>query len=105
MTPEIGNLRCFGGCAKKFKPKEKAANRKFGPRSQPSIIVGCVHDTTKIWRLWWTESRPGFSVSDLHFHEDTIDRTFAGPQELIKPLIDVKIEERDDVPEQQPEET
>jgi hypothetical protein len=68
-------------------------------------MVGYVHDTTKIWRLWDPDSGRVFQASDVLFDEDTIDGSFAGLEEVIKPLIDEEIEEIDEVPDKEPEET
>jgi hypothetical protein len=48
-------------------------------------MVGYIHDTTKIWRLWDPDSHQVFQASDILFDEDTIDGLFAGPKEVINP--------------------
>lgn len=52
----INHLRRFGCTAYKFIPKEQRKNKKFGPRSRPCMLIGYVHKTTNIWRLWDFES-------------------------------------------------
>ena len=95
-VPEISHLRRFGCRANKLIPKEQRVDRKFGPRSKPCIMLGYVHDTTKIWKLWDPESRRVFQASDVLFDEDTIVGSYTGPEEVIKPLIDEEIEEIDE---------
>src|SRR5205085_11574731 len=41
-------------------------------------------------------SRRVFQASDVLFDEDTIDGSYTGPEEVIKPLIDEEIEEIDE---------
>ena len=92
-VPEISHLRRFGCRTNKLLPKEQHVDRKFGPRSKPCIMLGYVHDTTKIWKLWDPESCRVFQASDVLFDEDTIVGSYTGPEEVIKPLIDEEMEE------------
>jgi hypothetical protein len=52
IKPPLDNLRRFGCTAYKYIPKEQRDHGKFGRRSRPCMMLGYVHDTTKIWRLW-----------------------------------------------------
>lgn len=49
--PKIHHLRRFGCAVYKHIPKE-LRDSKFGNRSKPCMMLGYVHRTTKIWRLW-----------------------------------------------------
>jgi len=49
--PELHHLRRFGCIAYKRIPKEQIAT-KMGARSKACMMVGYVHDTTKVWRIW-----------------------------------------------------
>jgi hypothetical protein len=50
--PRLDHLRRFGCTAYKYIPKEQRDQKKFGKRSRPCMMLGYVHDTTKIWRIW-----------------------------------------------------
>jgi hypothetical protein len=50
--PWLDHLRRFGCTAYKYIPKEQRDHKKFGKRSRPCMMLGYVHDTTKIWRIW-----------------------------------------------------
>jgi hypothetical protein len=50
--PRLDHLRRFGCTTYKYIPKEQRDHKKFGKRSRPCMMLGYVHDTTKIWRIW-----------------------------------------------------
>jgi transposase InsO family protein len=51
-VPPIEHLRRFGCRACKHIPPAQRNEKKFGSRSNPSMMLGYVHNTTKIWRIW-----------------------------------------------------
>jgi hypothetical protein len=50
--PKLDHLRRFRCTAYKYIPKDQRSDKKPRERSQPCMVLGYVHDTTKIWRLW-----------------------------------------------------
>ena len=42
----------------------------MGARSKPCMMLGYVHDTTKIWRIWDPEQRKVVNCSDVEFDEN-----------------------------------
>jgi transposase InsO family protein len=52
VKPRLHHLRRFGCTVYKHIPKEQRHDKKFGIRSRPCMMIGYVHKTTKIWRLW-----------------------------------------------------
>jgi len=50
--PKIGHLRRFGCRAYKHIPPALRTEKKFGNRSSMCMMLGYVHNTTKIWRIW-----------------------------------------------------
>jgi hypothetical protein len=70
--PKLHHLRRFGSVVYKHIPKEQR-NGKFSERSKPCMMLGYVHQTTKIWRIWDFSSGPrGRAVECLNviFAED-----------------------------------
>lgn len=49
--PKIHHLRRFGCTVYKHIPRE-LRDSKFSSRSKPCMMLGYVHRTSKIWRLW-----------------------------------------------------
>jgi len=49
--PKIGHLRRFGCRAYKHIPAAQRTEKKFGNRSSICMMLGYVHNTTKIWRI------------------------------------------------------
>jgi hypothetical protein len=50
-VPQIGHLRRFGSRAYKHIPPTQRTEKKFGNRSNRCMMLGYVHNTTKIWRI------------------------------------------------------
>ena len=50
--PQIGHLRRFGCRAYKHIPSAQRSEKKFRKRLSVCMILGYVHNTTKVWRLW-----------------------------------------------------
>ena len=44
----------------------------MGARSKPCMMLGYVHDTTKIWRIWDPEQRKVVNCLDVEFDENQI---------------------------------
>jgi len=49
--PKLHHLRRFGCLAYRRIPKEQRIDPKMGARSKPCMMLGYVHNTTKIWRI------------------------------------------------------
>jgi len=72
-TPQIGHLRRFGCCAYKHIPPAQRSEKKFGNRSSVCMMLGYVHNTTKVWRLWdFNSGRTGHAIecSSVVFQEE-----------------------------------
>ena len=50
--PKIRHLRQFGCRVYKHIPPTQRMEKKFGNCSSMSMMLGYVHNTTKIWRIW-----------------------------------------------------
>jgi transposase InsO family protein len=82
--PKIEHLRCFGCIAYKYIPKEQRDKGKFTDRSKPCMMLGYVHDTAKIWRIWDFEIKKAVECSNVIFNED-LNAYEAIQQERINP--------------------
>jgi len=80
--PEVHHLRRFGCLAYKLVPMPQRGEKKFGRRSQECIMLGYVHQTTKIWRLWNQSTKQVIQVSDVKFDEDKLVSLVAGTDVL-----------------------
>jgi len=68
---KLHHLRRFGCIAYRWIPKEQRIDTKIGARSKPRMMLGNVHDTTKIWRIWdHPEQRKVVNCSDVEFDEN-----------------------------------
>jgi len=54
---KIGHSRRFGCRLYKHIPPAQRMEKKFGNRSSMCMMLGYVHNTTKIWRIWDFKSR------------------------------------------------
>jgi transposase InsO family protein len=52
VKPKLYHLRRFGSTVYKHIPKDQRKDKKFGSRSKACMMLGYVHNTTKIWRIW-----------------------------------------------------
>ena len=73
--PQLHHLRRFGCIVYKYIPKDQRKNGKFGERSKPCMLLGYVHKTTKIWRIWDFQAGPyqrgaAIKCSSVVFKED-----------------------------------
>jgi hypothetical protein len=93
FRPPLDHLRRVGCVAWKVIPKEQRCDKNFGPRSRRCMMLGYVHDTTHIWRLWDFETNTGllhgrpFRWSDVEWEEDVNACTAddSEPEELVFP--------------------
>jgi len=73
-VPQIKHLRRFGCKVFKHIPPAQRTEKKFGSRSNTCMMLGYVHDTTKIWRIWdFKSGRSGgraVECSSLIFQEE-----------------------------------
>jgi len=81
--PELQHLRRFGSAAHKLIPAEQR-NGKFSPRSRLCLMLGYVHHTTKIWRLWDPVEARAIQASNVKFDEALIQ----GKRVLDEPVRD-----------------
>jgi hypothetical protein len=69
--PPLNHLRRFGCVAYKLIPKQQRMDAKMGARSRKCMMLGYVHSTTKIWKLWDPEQMKVTQCSDVKFDEAT----------------------------------
>jgi len=50
--PTLDHLRHFGCVVWKHIPKSQRLDAKMGARAKACMMLGYVHNTTKIWRIW-----------------------------------------------------
>ena len=72
--PELQHLRRFGSAAHKLIPPEQR-NGKFSSRSRQCLMLGYIHDTTKMWRLWDPVESRVIQASNIKFNEALIEGT------------------------------
>jgi transposase InsO family protein len=66
----IHHLRRFGCRAYRLIPEEQRLDKKLGERSRKCMMVGYVHHTTKLWKLYDPEFKKVLHCSDVEFDED-----------------------------------
>jgi hypothetical protein len=66
----IHHLRRFGCRAYRRIPEELRLDKKLGERSRKCMMVGYVHHTTKLWKLYDPEFKKVVHCSDVEFDED-----------------------------------
>jgi len=67
--PTLDHLRRFGCVVWKHIPKCQRMEAKMGARAKACMILGYVHDTTKIWRIWDPDFGKAINCSDVYFDE------------------------------------
>jgi len=72
QKPELQHLCRFGSTAHKLIPPEQR-NGKFSSRSRKCLMLGYVHDATKVWRLWDTVESRVIQASNVRFDENLIE--------------------------------
>ena len=87
--PLLSHIRHFGCLAFKLVPEAQRTERKFGSRSKKCAMLGYVHDTSKIWKLWDIEQRRPFHSSDVIFDEASVAGSFehCTGNDILKPLL------------------
>jgi hypothetical protein len=76
FKPPLDHLRRVGCVAWKVIPEEQRQDKKFGSRSRRCMMLGYVHHSTNIWRLWDFETNTGkeggraFAWSDVRWEEE-----------------------------------
>jgi hypothetical protein len=68
--PELEHLRRMGCVAYKQIASEQRKDGKFGARSKKCMMLGYVHDTGKIWKLWDFEQNRAIQCADVIFIEE-----------------------------------
>jgi len=69
--PVLDYLHQFGCAAYRLIPKEQRVG-KFSSKSRKCIMIGYVHSSTTIWKLWDRSCKCLVHSSDIIFHESTI---------------------------------
>lgn len=69
--PVLDHLLHFGYAAYRLIPKEQRAG-KFSSKSRECIMIGYVHSSTTIWKLWDRSRKSLVHSSDVIFHESTV---------------------------------
>ena len=69
--PVLDHLRRFGCAAYRLIPKDQSAG-KFASRSRECVMIGYVHSSTTIWKLWDRSRKSLVHSSDVIFHESTV---------------------------------
>ena len=67
--PPLHHLRLFGCVAYKLIPKQQRVDAKMGAGSKKCMMLGYVHNTAKIWKLWDPEQMKVTHCSDVKFDE------------------------------------
>jgi len=69
--PSLDHLRRFGCAAYRLIPKDQRSG-KFASRSRECIMIGYVHSSTTIWKLWDRSRKSLVQASDVTFDESTV---------------------------------
>ena len=69
-TPKIHHLRRFGCAVYKHIPKDQRSDKNLGNRSRLCMMLGYVHQTTKIWRIWDFTTNRAIECSNALFNEE-----------------------------------
>jgi transposase InsO family protein len=68
--PPIHHLRRFGCLAYKRIPEDQRTDKKLGERSKHAMMVGYVHNSTSMWRIWDPDFKKTIQCSDVDFDEE-----------------------------------
>jgi transposase InsO family protein len=85
--PTLGHLRRFGYDAYLHLPPEK--RMKLQAKTRCCIMLGYVHDTIRIWRLWDPIQRAVINATSIRFDED--NNTAARQLALTQPASSVEL--------------
>ena len=64
------HLRRFGCWVSRRIPEPRRTDSKFGARSKPCTMVGYVHDSTTVWKIWDPEEGKVKTQSEVIFDEE-----------------------------------
>jgi len=79
-VPPIEYLRRFGCRVYKHIPPAQRKEKKFGTRSNLCMMLGYVHNTTKIWRIWdFNSGKNGRAVECSSVVFDEKEDAFTSP--------------------------
>jgi len=67
--PTLDHLQRFGCVVWKHIPKSQRMDAKMGTHAKACMMLGYVHDTTKIWRIWDPDFSKAINCSDVYFDE------------------------------------
>jgi len=67
--PTLDHLHRFGSVVWKHILKSQRLDAKMGVRAKACMMLGYIHDTTKIWRIWDPDFGKAVNCSDLYFDE------------------------------------
>jgi transposase InsO family protein len=74
-TPKIHHLRRFGCAVYKHIPKDQRTDKNLGDCSRICMMLGYVHQTTKIWRIWDFATNRAIEASNTLFNEEVNGNT------------------------------
>jgi hypothetical protein len=66
----LHHLCRFGCYASRLIPEKQRTDQKLGARSKACMMVGYVHDSTTLWRIWDLEHKTVKAQSDVIFDEE-----------------------------------
>jgi hypothetical protein len=69
-APKIHHLKRFGCAVYKHIPKDQRSDKNLGDRSRLCMMLGYVHQTTKIWRIWDFMTSRAVECSNALFNEE-----------------------------------
>ena len=64
---QLDHLRRFGCYVSQLIPEKQRTDKKLGAISKACMIVGYVHDSTTLWRIWDPEHNTVKAQSDVIF--------------------------------------
>jgi carboxylesterase type B len=70
LEAQLHHLRRFGCYGSQLIPKKQRTDNKNGARSKAGMMVGYVHNSTTLWRIWDPEHSMVKAQSDVIFDED-----------------------------------
>jgi len=94
----LDHLHRFGCYVSRLIPEKQITDKKLWPRSKACMMVGYVHDSTTLWRIWDPEHNTVKDQSDVIFDEDR-NAYISCPQSLKR-----KNSSETEQPEETPEE-
>jgi len=105
--PEYKHLRRFGCLVYLYLHEDQRDDGKWAPRITLGMMLGYVHNTTKLWRIWSLEGKRTVEVSNCTFHEEinawkvdpsALPEDYVFPEEGLEEAMPV-VESDDEEPE------